>query len=99
MAAVTLALCVAFIEKLTNQGVSRTVGNLNKLFWEFYNSGETKNKAKNHGNAIHPSLINGHDDTLLIAYVPPPELHLLIGSVKTIYNKMEVVCNMSAHRG
>ena len=86
--------CDIHKEKLTDQGVSRTVGNLSKLFWEFYNSGETKSKAKNHGNAIHPSLINGHDDTLLIAYVPPRNFTCLLGLLKqfTIKWKLFAVC-------
>lgn len=79
-------------------GVSRTIGSLKALFWQFYDSGDSKNDAKSHGNVIHPSLIKEHDDSLVISVLPPPELHLLIGSVTTIFNKMADICSKSAQK-
>ena len=50
---------------------------------------------KNYGNAIHPNMFatsdNIDESTLVLRLVPPPELHLLIGPVNTIYDELSKV--------
>ena len=75
---------------LDKKGEERTIGSLNELYWEFYHSRADKSKAKEYGNAIHPSMVNGNDATPIMEIVPPPELHLLLGPVNTLYKAMEV---------
>ena len=51
--------CDVHKSDLMNRGTSRTWNNLSTLFWSYYDSSETKSKAKNYGNAIHPAIIHG----------------------------------------
>ena len=77
-------------------GVLRTIENLSELFWQFYDSRATKKDAKHFGNAIHPSMIEDSDKSkLILELVPPPELHLMMGPVNTLYNALEKVCDNS----
>ena len=77
-------------ENLINKGKSRTLASLDKLFWRYYDSGDRKAKAKDHGNVIHPSMIKSTDtNTPILLLVPPPELHLMLGTVNHLYNNME----------
>ena len=78
--------CWCDIDKsqLHKKGKLRTVGNLDALFWTFYDSRAKLDKAKDYGNVVHPSLIVGDKDTPILLVVPPPELHLLIGPVNHI---------------
>ena len=69
-------------------GTQRTIANLRELFWSYYGAGVSKAKAKDFGNAIHPSMVTGIDDTPILHIVPPPELHLLIGPVNTLYDSL-----------
>ena len=46
--------------------------------------------AKNYGNVIHPPMLDNNDDeTLFITIIHPPELHLMLGPVNTMYNELE----------
>lgn len=83
---------------LKNLGASRTIGNFNELFWKFYDSSDSKPKAKSHGNAIHSSLIRRNDNSLIISVLSPLKLHLMIGSVTTLFNKTSTVCSHSANK-
>ena len=61
------------------------------LFWDFFDSKKDKKEAKNYGNVIHPPIIcdNIEDDTPVICVIPPPELHLLMGTVNKMYTSLE----------
>ena len=79
--------------KLKNKGVLRTLESLGELFWKFYESQATKKEAKNFGNVIHLPMFDVEDKTkLVLELVPPPELHLLLGPVNTMFNGLESVC-------
>lgn len=75
--------------ELINAGQSRTWGTLSSLFWQFYDSAETKSHAKNYGNVIHPSIIHGNSNDRVLETIPPPELHLLTGSVSKLMQILE----------
>ena len=49
------------------------------------NSGENRQQAKHYGNVIHMPILSGEPDTLVIDLLPPPELHLLLGVVNTLF--------------
>ena len=87
--------CWCEIERgnLVNKGKSRTIASLNKLFWDFFEAKTDKSEAKHYGNVIHPPIISDNldDSTLVIEVFPPPELHLLIGPVNTLYDGLEKV--------
>ena len=49
-------------------------------------SGNNKD-AKNHGNVVHLPILSVKADTLIIDLIPPPELHLLLGAVNTLFSR------------
>ena len=67
------------------RGESRTFGSLRKSFWEWYRAGAKLSDAKHFGNVIHLPLPKNADSSFVINTIPPPELHLLIGPVTTIF--------------
>ena len=60
-----------------------------ELFWDYFDANTSKPFAKDYGNVIHPSMFSGSVDeaTLIVLLVPPPELHLLIGPLNTMYGE------------
>ena len=64
-----------------------------KLFWAYFESGCSKDEARNFGNVIYPPMINKDecDETPVIQLLPPPELHLMTGPVNTMLNGLESV--------
>ena len=85
--------CEAKKGELNKKGKARTIGSLMKLFWEYFESGCTKEDAKNYGNVIHQPMLNNEeeDDTPVILLIPPPELHLMTGPVNTMFGHLESV--------
>ena len=62
---------------------------MNEKFWAWYSSSKGKSSAKQFGNVIHSPLVKHEDeDVEVIDILVPPELHLLIGVVNTLYSHM-----------
>ena len=65
------------------------------LFWGYLKANASKKDAKDYGNVIHPNMFAGRknidESTPIIEFVPPPELHLLIVPLKTLYDELEKV--------
>ena len=87
--------CDAKKLELGKKGQLRTIGSQLDLFWSFFDARAKRSDAKNYGNAIHPNMFatsdNIDESTLVLRLVPPPELHLLIGPVNTIYDELSKV--------
>ena len=67
----------------------RTIQSLMDLFWDYFAANAAREDAKDYGNVIHANVFAGGNidpSTLIILLVPPPELHLLLGPVNTLYN-------------
>ena len=79
--------CEVSKEDLHQKGKQRTISSLMNLFWDFFDSRSDKKEAKNFGNVIHPPILSDNDSnhTPVISLLPPPELHLLMGPVNTMY--------------
>ena len=62
-------------------------------FLDYFEAHADRKEAKKYGNVIHPPIISDNldDNTPVIAILPPPELHLLIGPVNTLYDGLEKV--------
>ena len=74
---------------LDKKGQQRTFDSLSKKNWNYRLANTTKAKAKNFGNAIHPSIIDCDDYNVpVIQFVPPPELHLLLGPTNHMYDEL-----------
>lgn len=50
--------------------------------------GAKKKDAKKFQNCVHPRIFNAYEDFLIINLIRPLELHLLVGTVNTIYDHM-----------
>ena len=64
------------------------------LFWGFFEARADRSAATDYGNVIHPTMFASDDideSTLILLLVPPPELHLLIGPVNTLYEELSKV--------
>ena len=70
---------------LDGQGLARTLESLRQAFTAWVNSRTRQEKAKHYGNVIHMPILSGDPDTLVIDILPPPELHLLLGVVGTLF--------------
>ena len=79
-------------DRLMNKGVQCTLGSLEALFWSYYDTRADKSKAKEFGNVVHPCMIRVVDEsTPVLLVVPPPELHLMMGTVSHLFNNLEKV--------
>ena len=61
------------------------------LFWRYFDARAVRKDAKSYGNVIHPNMFAGgviDESALTILIVPPPELHLLMGPVNTMYDEL-----------
>ena len=87
--------CWCDVEKsdLWKKGTKRTIASLNILFWDYFEANTNKKEAKHYSNVIHPPIVSDNldDNTPVIEVLPPPELHLLIGPVNTLYDGLEKV--------
>ena len=78
--------CNASKNYLQYIGERRTLKSLETNFWNFFDDGREKKKAKQFDNVIHPSIVNHENKmTPVLNLVPPPELHLLVGTMNTLY--------------
>jgi len=80
--------CYARKDKLNEIAELRTIGNILANYTNWCNAGRNKTKAKNFMNCIHPPAIGTDKDQRIIDIVTPPELHLMLGAVNTLYNHM-----------
>lgn len=81
--------CTANKNDLDKCGELRTIGGIKNNFTLWQQNGGVKQKAKNFLNCINPPIFTPADDSVCILdIIPPPELHLLIGVVNTLYNHM-----------
>lgn len=82
--------CWCEIDKnnLHEKGTARTMENLQQHFWDYMESGRNATKAKEYFNVAHPSLLHVNDvktTVSVLEWIPPPELHLLMGPTNAIY--------------
>ena len=56
------------------------------MFEAWHNTSGDPSTAKFFGNVIHAPMLSALPNTLVIDLVPPPELHLMLGGVNTMYS-------------
>ena len=83
--------CSIDLTNLEKAGALRTLESLRESYKSFLSAGSILAKAKHTGNLVHPPILSGADDTLILDILPPPELHLLLGVVNHIFQKMKSV--------
>lgn len=82
--------CMAIKGELHTCGVYRTIGNCLENYENWKNAGGKKQSAKKFKNCINPPLFAGAASKEIIDFIPPPELHLLTGTVNKIYDHMYI---------
>ena len=83
--------CSTDFTNLEKAGALRTLGPLRESYKSFLSAGSILAKAKHTGNVVHPPILSGADDTLILDTLPPLELHHLLGVVNHIFQKMKSV--------
>ena len=68
------------------KGIIRTLGSLDYWYSQYAENGYIKKDMKNFMNVINPRILyyEENPDTVLEQLIPPPELHILIGFVKSL---------------
>lgn len=80
--------CTAKKGHLNECGEYRTLKDCIKNYFAWQAAGGTKNKAKNFENCVNQPVLERIENDEVIDYIPPPELHLLIGVVNRLYEHM-----------
>lgn len=80
--------CDAKKSELYEQGEYRTVGSALKNYVGWVEAGAQKKDAHKFKNHVHSPILDTDEDRLFLDLIPPPELHLLLGVVNTIFEHM-----------
>lgn len=81
--------CDANRNNLHKQEISRSIFNITEKLQYWQKNGSNLSNAKLYGNCVNEPIITNCDvNQSIIEIIPPPELHLLLGSVNTIYNSL-----------
>lgn len=80
--------CYADKYNLGNDGELRYIGSGLKNYMDWCDAGSSPKDAKKFKNCIHLPIIQTSNDQLILDLIPPPELHLLLGVVNTIFSNM-----------
>ena len=71
-------------EMSLQSGELRTFGSLKLWYQNFKEAGLDMTKMQHFKNQINESLLTGAEDTTILSFLPPPELHLLMGLVNWV---------------
>ena len=80
--------CYAPKQNLKVSGELRTTNNLKKNYIQWSQAGAVKANAKDFKNCIHLPILTSSSDVVILDLIPPPELHLLLGVVNTVFGHM-----------
>lgn len=80
--------CDVSKDLLHERGELRTIGSCINNHQAWAASGSKPNNTKNYKCCVHPPIFSGNSDTKILTILPPPELHLLLGVVNTLVDKM-----------
>ena len=84
--------CTARKDSLHVSGQARSFQSIHDSFWSYHGKCQDKKMAKHYENVIHPSIIKCSDLGIdVIQVIPPPELHLLLGVVNTLFKYMSKI--------
>lgn len=87
--------CDAKKSEFYSCGNIRTIKSCHEDYKHWCLDGCDRKKAKNFNNCINIPIFKNKDgnlisDTLIMDIIPPPELHMMLGSVDTIFKKMMI---------
>ena len=70
-------------------GETRTTSNIMRNYKKWTAAGSKKIDSKNVMNCTNPPIFKQSKNSTILKVIPPPELHLLLGGVNTIYDNLE----------
>lgn len=80
--------CFSRKDNLKIHGTERLIEDCIKYQRQWVDAGSSRLNAKKFFNSIHSPIVEIPSNKSILDVIPPPELHLLIGVVNTIINKM-----------
>lgn len=80
--------CIVRKDQLNDCDELRTYGSATDNYLKWRNFGGNPNTAKNYFNCVKKPIFTGEDGKIILDIVPPPELHLMLGVVNSMYNHM-----------
>ena len=80
--------CFAEKNNLEERGQLRSIQNTLENYQKWQSAGAIRSKAKNYMNCINSPIFTSASDRLFLEMIPPPELHLMLGVVNTLFTKM-----------
>ena len=81
--------CEANSRDWSRGGSIRTLGKIRQNYQNFCQAGGHPKNAQYFYNCIHLPLFSKTDNTSILELIPPPELHLLLGSFNHLYDGLE----------
>lgn len=75
-------------KNLCKRGNLRTIENISKNYEDWKNAGANKKQARNYKCSINLPIFSSLSDGLILDIIPPPELHLMLGVVNCIFNRL-----------
>lgn len=75
-------------DSLDSCGEPRTIGNCRENWRRWSDSGAQQKNSRKYDSCIHSPIIEVSDDTKIIDVIPPPELHLMLGAVNYLVDRM-----------
>ena len=80
--------CYASKNELDKCGTYRTIGNTMENYLKWCDAGSKKENAKNFKNCVNPPIFTYDEDKTFLEIISPPELHLMLGVVNTLYTNL-----------
>ena len=72
-------------------GQPRTMKSLKTQLQEWKDAGAQHKDAKEFGNVVFDSMLEGDDEDMVLDSLLPPELHLLLGVMKLLVNGISLI--------
>lgn len=88
--------CSTSSDELYKIGTLRTIGSIVKNVAAWEEDGAKKERAQLFENCVNKPLFDYDENVEIIDIIPPPELHLLIGTVNKIFEHMLIECKREA---
>jgi hypothetical protein len=75
----------------SSPGRPRTLGRIKELVQAFRNAGGQLPKAATFMNCVNDPIIEGDNSWSILEFIPPPELHLMLGVVNRIFDELDKI--------
>ncbi|KAJ6637216.1 Protein doublesex [Pseudolycoriella hygida] len=88
--------CVEVKDNLVERSELRTIGNVKENYFDWIKAGGKLKSAKFFKSCVREPIFSANPDKPIIDIIPPPELHLMLGVVNTIFDRIAYEFNAEA---